>query len=364
MNRKNLIDKILKSSVTKNSATINKSEFLNEKDMIPTAIPMLNVAYSGDIDGGLTPGLTQIAGPSKHFKSLLMLLSMKAYLDQYPDAIAILFDSEFGTPLTYFSSLGMDPNDERIIHSPITDIEELRHEIAQNLKAIDRGDKVFIGIDSVGNLASRKEVDDAEAGKTVADMTRAKQLKSLFRIITPHLTIKDIPMVVVNHTYKEIGLFPKDIVGGGTGAYYSADTIWIMGRQQEKNTSTKEITGYNFIINVEKSRFVKEKSKIPISVAFQGGVEYYSGLLELAELSGHFVKATAQSYNRVDVETGEILSDKTFSKKTCQDHLDEVLKLDSFKEFVRTKYQLGAGNLITKEIEEDVALDLDALEKE
>jgi intein/homing endonuclease len=34
-------------------------------------------------------------------------------------------------------------------------------------------------------------------------------------MITPHLTLKDIPMVVVNHTYMEIGLFPKAIVGGG-----------------------------------------------------------------------------------------------------------------------------------------------------
>jgi hypothetical protein len=46
--------------------------------------------------------------------------------------------------------------------------------------------------------------------------------------------MKDIPLVVVNHTYKEIGLFPKAIVGGGTGAMYSADNIYILGRQQEK----------------------------------------------------------------------------------------------------------------------------------
>ena len=79
---------------------------------------------------------------------------------------------------------------------------------------IERGDHIIVLVDSVGNLASKKEVEDALEGKSVADMTRAKQMKSLFRMITPHLTIKDIPMVVVNHTYKEIGLFPKDIVSG------------------------------------------------------------------------------------------------------------------------------------------------------
>ena len=65
-------------------------------------------------------------------------------------------------------------------------------------------------------------------------MSRAKALKGLFRMVTPYLTMKNVPLLAVNHTYKEIGLFPKNIVGGGTGIYYSADNIWIIGRQQVK----------------------------------------------------------------------------------------------------------------------------------
>ena len=133
----------------------------------------------------------------------------------------------------------------------------LKFDIMQQLQNIERGERVIIVIDSIGNLASKKEVEDALDQKSVADMSRAKQMKSLFRMVTPHLTLKDIPCVVVNHTYKEIGLYPKDIVGGGTGSYYSADNIFILGRQQEKEGT--EVVGYNFIINVEKSRYVKEK---------------------------------------------------------------------------------------------------------
>jgi hypothetical protein len=70
-------------------------------------------------------------------------------------------------------------------------------------------------IDSIGNLASKKEVEDAENEKSVADMSRAKSLKSLFRIITPHLTTKNIPCLAVNHIYQEMGLYPKAIVSGG-----------------------------------------------------------------------------------------------------------------------------------------------------
>ena len=51
-----------------------------------------------------------------------------------------------------------------------------------------------------------------------------------------------------------------------------------------------EVNGYDFIINVEKSRMVKEKSKIPVSVSWDGGVERNSGLLDIALAGGFVVK--------------------------------------------------------------------------
>jgi len=174
---------------------------------------MINVALSGTVDGGITPGLTMLAGPSKHFKTGFALLLASSFLDKYEDGVILFYDSEFGTPQSYFKTFGIDF--EKVIHTPITDVEELKFDIMQQMKNIERNEHVMIVIDSIGNLASKKEVEDALDGKSVADMSRAKQLKSLFRMITPHLTLKDIPMVVINHTYKEIGLYPKDIVGGG-----------------------------------------------------------------------------------------------------------------------------------------------------
>ena len=267
-----LLDKIKKNSTVKDTAVLAQSKFFTKKDMIPTAIPAVNIALSGRLDGGLTPGLTMWAGPSKHFKTAFSLLMAKSYLDKYDDSVLLFYDSEFGTPQSYFDSFGIDT--ERVVHTPITDVEQLKFDIMQQMNNIERGEHVIIVIDSIGNLASKKEVEDAMEGKSVADMSRAKQMKSLFRMVTPHLSLKDIPLVVVNHTYKEIGLYPKDIVGGGTGSYYSADNIFILGRQQEKDGT--EVVGYNFIINVEKSRYVKEKSKIPVSVSFDGGISCWS----------------------------------------------------------------------------------------
>jgi RecA/RadA recombinase len=337
-----LLDKIKKNSTIKDSAILSKSKFFTDKDMVPTSVPMINVALSGKLDGGIVPGLTMWAGPSKHFKTAFSLLMAKAYMDRYPEAVLLFYDSEFGTPIKYFETFGIDM--ERVLHTPLTDIEQLKFDIMQQLQDINRGDKLMIILDSIGNLASKKEVDDALDGKSVADMSRAKQVKSLFRMVTPHLNLKDIPMVVVNHTYKEIGMFPKDIVGGGTGSYYSADNIFILGRQQEKEGT--EIIGYNFIINVEKSRYTKEKSKIPISVTFDGGISKYSGLVDIGIDGGFISKPSPGWYAKVDQETGEVGDKVRFDATQTDEFMLPLLKSEKFKEFVNQKYGIAYGNIM------------------
>ncbi len=122
-----ILDKIKKNSSIKDSAILAKSKFFTDKDMIPTAVPAINIALSGKLDGGLTPGLTMWAGPSKHFKTAFSLLMAKSYLDKYPDSALLFYDSEFGTPQSYFDSFGIDTN--RVLHTPLTDIEHLRRRV-------------------------------------------------------------------------------------------------------------------------------------------------------------------------------------------------------------------------------------------
>jgi len=349
-----ILDKIKKNSTVKESAILSQSKFFLKKDMIQTSIPIINVALSGRLDGGFVPGLTMWAGPSKHFKTAFSLLMAKSYMDKYPDAALLFYDSEFGTPQSYFDSFKIDTS--RVLHVPITDIEQLKFDIMQQITEFTRGERVMIVIDSIGNLASKKEVEDALDGKSVADMTRAKQLKSLFRMVTPHLNIKDIPMVVVNHTYMEQGMYPKAIVSGGTGGMYSSDNVFVLGRQQEKEGT--EIIGYNFIINVEKSRYVKEKSKIPVSVSFDGGISKWSGLLDIALESGHVIKPSNGWYSQVNLETGEVSEKKWRIKDTdSKEFWVPLLTTKSFSDFIANKYQMAHGDIIKDEdIEKELAL--------
>lgn len=203
-----LLDRMKSAGTIKLSNTLDKSVFFQKKDQTLTQIPILNIALSGRINGGLTSGITTLAGPSKHFKSLAGLILVKAYLDKYPDAVCLFYDSEFGITPDYIRANGIET--ERVLHIPIEHIEQLKFDISKRLEEVKRGDKVIVFMDSIGNLASKKEVEDAMDGKSVADMTRAKQLKSLFRIITPHFTTKDLPCVVINHTYMEQGCLHGD----------------------------------------------------------------------------------------------------------------------------------------------------------
>ena len=343
-----IMDKLKKNSKVKHTAILSESKFFNEKDMVPTDVPMMNVALSGSADGGLAPGLTVLAGPSKHFKTSFALIMASAYLKKYKDAVLLFYDSEFGSPQSYFEQFNIDT--DRVLHTPITNVEELKFDLIGQLEGIDRDDKVVVVIDSVGNLASKKELEDAINEKSVADMSRAKALKGLFRMTTPYLNMKNIPLIAVNHTYMEIGLFPKAVVSGGTGIYYSADNIWILGRQQDKQGT--EIKGYHFVINVEKSRYVKEKSKIPISVSWEGGVQQYSGLLAVA-LDGQYVAKPSNGwYCRVDRETGELLEPKVREKETLNASFWEpVFQETDFKQYLKEKFSIGG--------KEDNELDLE-----
>jgi RecA/RadA recombinase len=341
-----LMNRLSAAGSIKQAATLSKSSFFNKKDQVATEVPIINAALSGSITGGLSSGLTFLAGPSKHFKSLLGLVLVKAYMKKYPEAICIFYDSEFGITPEYIASSGIDT--DRVLHVPIEHIEMLKFDISKRLEEIKRGDKVILFIDSVGNLASKKEVEDALDEKSVADMTRAKTLKSLWRIVTPHLTTKDISCIAVNHTYQTQEMYSKSVMSGGTGGMYSANQVFIIGKAQEKDGT--ELVGWNFTINIEKSRFVKEKSKFTFQVTYKGGISKWSGLMDIALESGHVIKPKNGWYQIVDLETG-VINEKSYrlADTNNKDFWIPIMTTDSFQSFVKAKYCMAEGTLLEED---------------
>jgi len=342
-----LIEKLINSGSIKESYILSQSPYFLDKDTITTDLPILNVAFSGKLEGGLIPGLTVFAGASKSFKTMLGLYCMKAYFNKYEDAVCLFYDTEFGTPPAYLNSLGIDT--KRVIHIPVEHVEQLKFDIVKRLNEIKRGDKVFIMIDSLGNLASKKEVEDAEEEKTAVDMTRAKAIRSLLRIITPHLTTKDLPCIIINHVYQTMELYSKVVIPGGTAVTYAANQIFVITKAQEKDSSG-EIEGYKFTINIEKSRFVKEKSKLPFVVTYEKGINKWSGLVDLAMESKHVQQPKKGWYCLSDPETGELFEpNMRYDALASNSEIwNKLLKDNSFKTYIENKYSMNT-NLMGEE---------------
>lgn len=283
---KNLLARLKKTSSIEESSVFSDSELYTLKEYISTPIPMVNLALSGKFfDGGITRGSTVIAGASRSFKTMLGLLCLRAYLDKYDDAIGMIYDSEFSMTPEYLGTFGIDP--DRVFISPIADLDKLKNDIINQVDAIQPGEHVFILIDSLGNLASLKEITDAQDGKSTQDMTRAKMMKSFFRMVTPRVNLKNIPLFTINHVYETQEMYSKTIISGGTGIMLGANTALIISRRKNQN---KDEEGFEFVIKIEKSRFIKEGLKFPLVIPSAGGIKRWSGLFDLALETGHIVK--------------------------------------------------------------------------
>lgn len=165
------------------------------------------------------------------------------------------------------------------------------------------------------------------------------------------LPVYDISVDKVEHYILENG-----VASHNTGQTYSADNIWIIGRQQDKNEKTKTIEGYHFIINIEKSRYVIEKSKIPISVTFDSGINKWSGLLDIA-LEANLIGSSGKGkYQRVDAN-GEFFGSeyKEADIIANDDVWEDIMDETNLKQILIDKYKLSGNPLLQENEEEENA---------
>lgn len=135
------------------------------------------------------------------------------------------------------------------------------------------------------------------------------------------------------------------VITHNTGIYYSSDAVWIIGRRQQK--TGQEVTGYDFIINIDKSRHVKEKAKIPISVSWEGGVEYYSGLLDVALHTGYVTNPSKGWYQKPGGQ--KVRQKDTLTSEFWKD----ILEREDFISEVENLYKIGGSLNVDLELEED-----------
>lgn len=330
---------------------LSKTDLLDKKTICSTGIPLLNIAWSGRPDGGIHSGSKQLVGDSRTFKTMFGLIDVKAYLNKYPDAICLFGDSEFGANQKYWDAMGIDMS--RVVHIPITSVENMQIVFMQLLDDIKRGDHVIIFIDSISQLPSTKEVNDAIKGEDKQDLTRARALNSFWRTVQIQLNLKNLPLVWINSFYDDISnQYAEPHLKGGKQGFLSCDLIWFITRSQEKKD--KDLLGWNFNIKIMKGRQVKEQARLPLTVLYEGGVDKWSGLLEISRVLGYVDMPSSGWYQRT-AKGGFSADEKKYQKSQMgEDFWMPLLENPKFCDDVYKAYGVSTGSVMPDDLQEKI----------
>ena len=305
---------------------------------IDTGSYILNALLSGSIFDGLPNNkITALAGESATGKTFFALGMCKQFLDDNPDSAVIYFESESAITKDMIESRGIDSS--RIVIVPVTTVQEFR---TQSIKIVDQyiedqsDMKMMFVLDSLGMLSTTKEIEDTAAGSETKDMTRAQLVKGAFRVLTLKLGKAGVPLVVTNHTYDEMGLFAKKVMGGGSGLKYAASSIVFLSKKKEKDG--KDVIGNIIHCRNEKSRLTVEHKMVDVLLHYESGLDRYNGLLDLALKYGIFKK----NGTRVELPDGTTQFGKTINNEPEKYFTQEVLEL--INEAAKKEFLYGIDN--------------------
>ena len=310
------------------------------ENFIDTGSYIFNALLSGSIHGGLPANkITALAGESATGKTYFLCGIVKNFLDANPDAGVIYFESESAITKQMIVDRGIDA--KRMVIVPVTTVQEFRTQAIRVLDtylAQNEADRkpMFLCLDSLGMLSTTKEVEDTTDGKETRDMTRAQVLKAAFRVLTLKLGKAKMPMVVTNHTYESMGLFPTKEMGGGSGLKYAASSIIYLSKKKEKDGT--EVVGNIVHCKNHKSRLTVENKMVDVRLTYDKGLDKYYGLLELAEKYDIFKKVST----RYELPDGSKQFGKTILNDPETYFTDEIMsKLD---EAASKEFKYGGEN--------------------
>jgi len=293
------------SKISEYGNTLDKSTISEIDHYIPTGNYHLNACLTGSLFGGYPNNrAVALAGPSGTGKTYLILNAIKQAQKQ--GYSIVFYDSENAVDKSLVEKFGIDASKFR--YEPCNTVQEFRSSVTaitdvlieQKKKGIALP-KIMVVLDSAGNLATQKEIDDAKTGSSKADMTRAKLLKSTFRIIMTQFGICKIPFLFTNHTYQTQDLFSRQVGGGGTGPEYAASIILFLGKAKLKEGI--EQTGIIVTAKPNKNRFAKP-TNIKFHISFNKGMNPYVGLEEYI------------GWDICGIERGRFITEGQFNKLT------------------------------------------------
>lgn len=324
-------------------SVMSNSSFSDVTEWIDTGNYHLNACLSGSLFGGWPNNRScSIAGPSGTGKTYLVLNSIRRAIDM--GYSVIFYDSEAAVDKTLMKKFGI--NTDKVNYQPINTVQEFRSSVTTITKRMQEAKrdgaelpKMMIILDSAGNLATQKEIDDAVSGSEKSDMTRSKILKSIFRIIMTPLADLKIPFIFTNHTYQTQDFISRQVAGGGTGPEYAASIVLFLNKAQLKDSSGEK-AGIVVTAKPNKNRFAKPQS-IKFHLHFSEGMNRFVGL-------ENYIDWEDIGITKGTIENGEYVPKKTARNWICK-HLNETVPNNEF--FTEKVFTQEVLEKINKKIE-------------
>ncbi|MCH2404753.1 MAG: hypothetical protein MK200_00945 [Nitrosopumilus sp.] len=326
------LDDLINVSGNEYASKVSDGMLGKVNDYIDTGSYILNALLSGSIYRGLPSNkITAFAGESATGKTFFILGIVKQFLIDNPTGGVLYFESESALTPEMIEERKIDST--RFIQLPVATIQDFAQQASRVVdKHIENSEApLLLCLDSLGMLSTAKEVEDITTGANKVDMTKARIVKGTFRVLTLKLAKAGIPLLVTNHTYKQVGtMFPQDVMGGGSGLQYAASSIVFLSRRKEKVGT--DVIGNVIHCKNFKSRLAKENKKVDVLLTYDQGLNRHYGLLDLAE-KYDIIKKVSTRYEMPDgikVFGKQIMEDP---EKYFTDDIMEKLEIAAQKEF-------------------------------
>jgi len=301
---------------------------------VDTGSYSLNALLSGSLYGGVPSNkITCLAGSEAVGKTFFALSIAKNYLEQDKKNVIVYFESEGALTSDMIKERGIDP--DRFIVLPVATVEEFKTQAIRIIENMDKDYQIMIFLDSLGNLSTRKEMEDSASGSDKRDMTRAPMIRGTFRTLALKLAKANTPLIITNHTYDKVGsLFPTKEISGGGGIKYAASVIVTLGKKKVKEGT--EVLGNIVKMKLVKGRMTKEESVTETKLDYKKGLDKYYGLIALAEKYHIFKKVST----RFETPAGKAF-EKTIINDPEKYFTEDVMQL--LEQAAKTEFSYGSS---------------------
>lgn len=356
LNKKYKGEKIAYNLVKDEDSPANVSEWIS------TGSTTLNLAISNRKHGGYPVGrIIEITGWEQSGKSLLAAHAMVS--TQQKGGLAVYIDTETSASWEFWKAIGVDV--DKVLYIPVDTIErvfEVMESIIEKIRASDKDRLVTIIVDSVAAATTENE-QASDYNKDGWNTDKAIIMSKSMRKITNMIGRERICCIFTNQLREKLGVMFGDnstTSGGKALQFHASVRLRLKSVGKIKRKEDDMIIGSEVRAKVKKNRVGPPHREAGFQIYFDRGIDDYASWMETLKkynlVSGG--GAGWYTYEVVDIETGEVLSEEKFRSTQFVEFLDEN------PEVKENMYHRIADALIMKYRESEIDYDNTTVEED